>query len=277
MPAVIPDYVNEARQGVQSAGQALQGYAGKEFTIGDELKKVLNEATTPGKTDWANIRSTALSDYLAAPQQARAMYRDPESEQYIFNPAQSSRVMSEYVQGSEIPFLTANTLFSMFTDQEKDLINSGVNAFKAQQAAAQVAYQTAQQVYSNLLDEFKLTEQSRIQDEQMQLEKDKFAFEKSKPRGSSADTTAAEIKQIIAEASKLPADKRSQYIQSQGYAPGLSVFEGVVPTPEKSELINLGDKPYQYTPSGGLSELSVPGSSEQNLLQKFFGFFGGGK
>lgn len=192
MPSVIPDYVNTAREGVQQAGQAVQGFAGKEFTIEEELKKVLNEATTPGKTDWANIRSGALSDYLAAPIEARAKYRDPESSQYIFNPAQSAQAMSEYTQGAEIPFLTANTLFSMFADQEKDIINSGTNAFKAKQAAAQAAYQTAQDVYSSLLREFELSEQVRSQQEYDKLSREKFELDKAnKGSGGGGDLSGA--------------------------------------------------------------------------------------
>jgi len=124
-----------------------------------------------------------------------------------------------------------------------------------------------------------LTEQSRIQDEELNLAREKFSFDKSQAnKGSASDSTAAEIKKIIAEASKLPADKRSQYIQSQGYAPGLSVFEGVVPTPETPELLSLGEDgmPYSYTPSGGLTPLNMPEQKQQNggLLNSILGWFG---
>ena len=178
VPAVIPDYLNEARQNTQSAGNVLTSYAGKENTISDELKKVLNEATTPGKTDWADIRSTTLSDYLASPQQARAKYRDPESENFIFNPAQSSRAMAEYVQGSEIPFLSANTLFSMMTEQEPEMIQSGANVFKAQQGAAQTAYNVANQIYSNLMGEFELSERSRMEEDRLSFDTMRFGEDK---------------------------------------------------------------------------------------------------
>jgi len=268
MPSVIPDYVNKAKDSLVSAGNAMQQYAGREYTIGDELKKVLNDATTEGKTDWANIRSTTLSDYLAAPDEARAMFRDPESENYIFNPAQSARAMAQYVQTDEIPFLTANTLFSMFTDQEKDLINSGVNAFKAQQAAAQAAYETAQQVYSNVLREFELTEQSRIQDEQMALEKDKFAFEKTKPRGGS--TSKNQIT-VDVDGDKVLYDLDTQSIVTDAQGNPVVIERA---KPETPELIQTDNGIYEYTPSAGLKPVNAPQGSNDPWykgLQDFWG------
>lgn len=180
MPAALPDFVNEARDKVTQAGDYMQGFAGKEYTISDELKKILNAGTQEGKTDWANIRSTTLSDYLAEPQKARAAYRDPESANYIFNPAQSARAMAQDVQTKEIPFMTANTLFGMFTDQEGDIIQSGANVFNAQQAAARSAYDVARQTYSDVLDEFRLQEQLRAQEEAERMDRERFALDREK-------------------------------------------------------------------------------------------------
>jgi hypothetical protein len=171
----IPDYVTQARQTAENEGQALQGMAGKEYTIADELKKVLNDVTTPGKQDWSGIRGKALSDYLAAPDIARSMYMNPNSPQNIFDPIQANRVMTEYTQGSEIPFFTANDLYSKMVSGEKGIIEAGTNAYKSQVAAKQAAYNAARQTYEDVFKEYTTIEDMRRADEQLALDKQKAA------------------------------------------------------------------------------------------------------
>lgn len=260
MPAVIPDNVSSARQGVTDAGNVLQDYAGKEYTIGEELKKVLNEATTPGKTDWANINATNMSNYLASPTKARAMYRDPESPNYIFNPAQSAEAMAEYTQADEIPFLASSQLFGLMMKGEKDMIDSGTNAFKAKQAAAQAAYQVARETYSDLLDEFKLTETLRQQEEELAIKK----MTAAKSGGSSKrDTQVLDV-----DGERMLVDMQSgEIIQNLG---------PVTKTPASPSLINVGDKPYEYTPGAGLKPIDMPSGSQNDPwykgIQDFFGW-----
>lgn len=260
MPAVIPQNVNDARSGVAQAGSVLQDYAGKEFTIGEELKKVLNEATTPGKTDWANINATNMSNYLASPTKARAMYRDPESPNYIFNPSQSAAAMAEYTQADEIPFLASTQLFGLMMGGEKDMIDSGTNAFKAKQAAAQAAYQVAQQTYSDLLDEFKLTETLRQADEELAIKK----MTASKSGGA----TKRDTQVLDVDGERMLVDMQSgEIIQNLG---------PVSRDPVTPSLINVGDKPYEYTPGAGLKQIDMPGGSGGDPwykgIQDFFGW-----
>ena len=239
MPAVIPDNVVQARQSVQDAGNVLQQYAGGQYTIGDELKKVLNEATLPGKTDWSNITAGTMADYLNSQDEARAMYRDPESEHYIFNPIQSKAAMTEYSKASQIPFLASNSLFSLMTSGEKDMIDAGTRAFQAKQAAAQTAFQVAQGLYSNLLDEFKLQESSRQFDEELAIKKLQAA------NSGSGGKRSTQIVNVDGE--QLLIDTQTgEIIQNLGRVS------------ETPQLINIGDQPYQYTPSTGLK--SVPGA-----------------
>jgi hypothetical protein len=225
MNPAIPDYVTSARENAQNLGGALTGFAEHGATIQDELKQVLNDATSEGKKAWADVRGKALSDYLASPDEAYQTFRNPSSPNYIFDPIKANQVVSQHIQGSEIPFFSANTLFGMMTKQEPEMIDAGTRAFQAKANAAQTAYNAAHQIYSDILNEFNTSEAGRRADEQLALEREKV---NKSGQGSASEN---EVKQIIKNAGQLPEDQRKAYIIDQGYNPSSTSFTGLFTAP----------------------------------------------
>lgn len=255
MPAVIPQNVEGARQGVTDAGNVLSQYAGKQYTIGDELKKVLDEATLPGKTDWSNITATTMADYLNSKDEAYAKYRSPESENYIFDPAKSRQTMNEYSRGSQIPFLASSQLFGLMVKGEKDIVDAGTRAFQAKQAAAQTAYEVARNIYSDLLDEFKLTETLRQGDEEL-------AIKKMSAQNSGGGKKNNHITAMV-DGDKVLYDLDTQQVVTDAKGNPVVIEEGQPPEPTKKDLVNIGESAYTFDPaSATLTPLTVPGQNK---------------
>lgn len=224
MAAALPDYVTEQRNTAQSLGEQAGQINAQSYNIQDELKKIMDEFTVGGKTDWSGIQGKTMSDYLQAPMQAMATYEDPTSEQYIFNPAKAALAQSYRIGAAEAPMLTASNLMGLFTRGEADIIGAQTRDFQAKAAAQQAAATAARQAYSDTLAEFQWQQQMDLEKEKFDLQKQQAAKTGGK---SSTEKLADEKRQLIQEAAKLPESERQNYILSNGFNPNDTDFSGL--------------------------------------------------
>ena len=167
MNPVMPDYVQAARSDAGKLGKVAADYAASSFTIPDELKKVVQEALDYNK-DVIGMRSQAFNDWSKSPADANVKFgvdkftAGPQAGQanpdFIFNPFERNKAISDYVSNSQVPFMTANTLLGLREGSTSDIINAGTRSFQAQSAAAEAAANAAQKTYEDALTEFKTLE-----------------------------------------------------------------------------------------------------------------------
>jgi hypothetical protein len=246
----LPDYIGQARSRAEEAASTAGQMTAGGYTIADELKKVLNEALDYNK-DILEPRATALSDYMAAPAQARARFNTPTlatgeaNRNYIFNPFEANKAIADYVKTKEIPFLALNSILGFRQQGEADLLRSATGAYNAEVAAAQAASEAARQVYSDVLNEFKTSEDIRLREADL------------KNTGGYTATAAKEKQELIKEAAKLPQDKRRDYILANGYNPDDADFSGLftsagIDLSQAGNLKSLGvADQYTYDPATG--------------------------
>lgn len=170
-----PAEVTQARQKANEAAARAGDFASRAVNIQDELMRSVNEALGYNK-DLTEIRSTALSDYLASPQLAEAKYgvefdetTGERNESFIFNPFTRDKLIAKYIQAEEIPFMTANTLLGFVQGQAGSLVEAQTRAFQAQALAEAAAAERAQQTYSNVLNEFTTGYQLQQRDREIAL------------------------------------------------------------------------------------------------------------
>jgi hypothetical protein len=149
--------IESARTTAQTAQQALGELTAGGYTIGDELKKRIQEAYDYNK-DIVGPLDTATLGYTGAPTEARNIFSNPESERYVFNPFQQEQLVSQYTQGKALPMLTLGNVLGQRMGRISDTIGAGTNAYNAQTARQQGTYNAAQQNYQNLLSEYQLSQ-----------------------------------------------------------------------------------------------------------------------
>lgn len=163
----IPQAVTDARSEAGRLGGIASDYASSEYTIPDQLKKVVQEALNYNQ-DIVGMRSKALADYQASPAVANAKFgvqnfgTGPQTGQanpdFIFNPFERNAAIETFKSNQSIPFSFANTLLGMREGTSADVIGAGTRAFQAQSSAAQAASTAARQTYVDVLNEYKTAE-----------------------------------------------------------------------------------------------------------------------
>jgi hypothetical protein len=164
----LPENVSSARTNADALAKISGDYSSESYNIETELKRVVQEALDYNK-DIIEMRSSALGDYLAAPEEAGSRFGTKTFEtgdqagqanpNYVFNPFERNAVIADYVKNEEVPFMTANTLYGMRTKSAADTVKAGTSAFQAKAAAAEAAAQAARQTYQDVLSEFTQMEQ----------------------------------------------------------------------------------------------------------------------
>jgi len=188
----IPQAVSDTRSEAARLGKVASDYAGAEYTIPDQLKKVVQEALDYNK-DIVGMRSQALADYQAAPSAANARFGVQQfgageragqaNPDFIFNPFERNAAIQGFIQNQSVPFSIANTLLGMREGTAADVIGAGTRAFQSQSAAAQAAAAAARQTYQDVLNEFTTTTQLNQRQQEIDLSKSKA--------GGGDDATAA--------------------------------------------------------------------------------------
>jgi len=258
MASALPDYVTEQKNTAQQLGAQAGQTAAKSYNIQDELKNIMDEFTKGGKTEWSGIQGQTMSDYLQAPTQARANYYDPESPNYIFNPAKAQRAISTEVGAAEAPMLAASNLMGLFKRGEADIIGAQTRDFQAKAAAEQAAATAARQAYSDTLAEFQWQQSVDFQQEQFDYKKTQDAISNSRSGQTSyAQQEAENKKRVMKEASQAGNDEdKVKYISSEGYSPEDPAFAGIfTPRPDmgatkqQAEIIKGAGGEYTYDPT----------------------------
>lgn len=151
----LPGDIEAARTTAQTAGSALGELTAGGYTIGDELKKRVQEAYDYNK-DIIGPLDTATLAYTGAPTEARSIFSDPTSERYVFNPFQQEQLVSQYTQGKALPMLALGSILGQRMGRIEDLIGAGTRAYQANTARAQSDFDVKQQLYQNLLNEYQV-------------------------------------------------------------------------------------------------------------------------
>lgn len=175
----MPDYVTSARGAAQNAQGVAADFASKSFTIGDELKRAVQEALDYNK-DVLDVRSSALSEYLKAPSDASAMFgvqtfgegekAGQANPDFVWNPFERNKLINDFISTKEIPFMSANAILGAREGTIADTVTAGTNAFRAQAAAAQAAAETANTTYTNVLNEFLKGEELRQNERSLDIQ-----------------------------------------------------------------------------------------------------------
>lgn len=215
----LPSNIIEARTRAEQAGQQAGAYGSQLPTVGDVLKervtKIFNE-----NQDIFNQFNPAVTNLVEAPGQSYEMFKG------VTDPYARERLASGYVATQSLPAMGLASQLGQRVGTTADIVQGGVNAFTAQATAVANAANLARQNYQDILNEFMQQENLRMQQEQLAISR------ASAGKVSAGESQAAEIKKLIQEASKLPANKRAQYIMSNGYNPYEATFAGVVPSAE---------------------------------------------
>lgn len=205
----------------QSQSQALATKAG-EFatalpTISDELKKRVDTLFNENQ-DVLGLFNQGITDLVAAPGKSYDMFSN------VTDPYARERLSSQFVQTQSLPALTAAGQLGQRMGTIGDIVGQNTRAFQAQATAANTAAELARQKYQDVLQQFQIEEDMRIQQEQLALQRQAAARSGAPSYGERQDT---EIRKLIAEAGKLPEAQRSAYIISNGYNPADGNFSGL--------------------------------------------------
>lgn len=184
----LPDFVQSSREKAQSSSDVAGQFAQASLTIPDQLNSVINDAIKQNQGIF-DIRSTALSNFLSSPERAEAKFgvdkfstgdqAGQENPNYIFNPFERNKAISEFISTEQIPFTTANSLAGQVVGSGEKIIDAGTRSFQAHQAAAQAAAQSSRQVYEDTLNEFLQGNNVRMGNEQLALQKEQLSLQKS--------------------------------------------------------------------------------------------------
>src|SRR3990167_8045270 len=89
-----PDLLEVQKAATQSQ-QSYVDYQSAAALLPQKLRDAIQQKLDYNK-DLIQQKNKEFSEYAAAPATARAKYADPTSENYIFNPFQAEKLVSEY-------------------------------------------------------------------------------------------------------------------------------------------------------------------------------------
>jgi hypothetical protein len=142
-------------QSARTAASSAQGRAGElaayQPSVADAIKQKALEAYNYNQ-DLVKPLDTATSDYLQSPNVAREKYQD------VFNPFSREKLVGQYTQNQSLPMLSLASILGQRFGGIGNIIQSGANAYSAQAGAAQNQANTAQNYYTNLMNEYKMTQ-----------------------------------------------------------------------------------------------------------------------
>jgi hypothetical protein len=153
----LPGNIESARTTAQSAASALGELTAGSYTIGDELKKRIDEAYDYN-SDVVGPLDTATLGYVGAGTQALGKYGDPTSPDYIPGAGTRQAAVSGYIQSKALPMLTLGNILGTRFGRIDDLIGAGTRAYQANTARAQSNYEAQRQLYQDLLNEYQISQ-----------------------------------------------------------------------------------------------------------------------
>lgn len=178
----LPDNITAARESAQSLSGSAGQMASESFKVGDILKQKALDAYKNNQ-DIIKPLDEATTEYVQAPSEARARYVDPQSENYVFNPFQAENLVSQYVSQQAIPMLMLSSILGQRFGRIDDTIGAGTRAYQAAAAAEQARAQQAQNLYTNLLNEYQITQQLESQRLADELAREKWEYDKATSGG----------------------------------------------------------------------------------------------
>lgn len=160
LPQEIKDAGKRARDLTYQASSAQAA----EPTITDVLRGKVSELYANNQDVVGNLDTTRAS-YLASPATARDKYQD------VFNPFTRESLVSKYVNTAATPMLAASDLYGQRIGRIDDTIGAGTRAYQADTARKVAEAQMAGGTYEDMLNEFKLLDDMRSRQEELNLKK----------------------------------------------------------------------------------------------------------
>jgi hypothetical protein len=220
--ADLPSNIINARTQAEQAEQYAGQLSSQVPTVGDVLKERVNKLFNENQDVFAGFNQ-AVGNLVSAPGKSY------ETTENIRDPFARERLAAIDLQTAYQPAAAYGSLLGQRMGNIADIVQSGSNAFTSQAQAAANAAQVQRQAYQDILNEFLQAQQLEMQRQQLEISR------ASAGRASAGESQAAEIKKLIQEASKLPANQRANYIMANGYNPYEATFAGVVPVPQTEE------------------------------------------
>lgn len=155
----LPDYITTAREEASSAAGLAGGLAAQEYSIGDILKKKVQEAFDYSK-DVIGPLDTATMNYVSAPSRARMKFAD------VWNPTQKEALVSQYTGNEALPMLSLGSVLGQRFGRAEDLIGAGTRGFQAMAAAKQAEAESKRNAYADMLNEYQLQKNIELQEAQ---------------------------------------------------------------------------------------------------------------
>lgn len=145
----LPGQITSARDTASQLSGVASDYAAGEQSVMDILRGKIQEAYSSNQ-DLIGKLDQSIGNYLPSPQVGREKYQN------IFNPFQRESLVSQYTANQAIPMMTNAGLLGQRLGRIEDLVGAGTRAYGAESARKQGKAQTAQQQYSNLLNEYQI-------------------------------------------------------------------------------------------------------------------------
>lgn len=148
----LPQNIIQARQEAQSAAGQYGQLAAQKPAISDVLKQKALDLYQNNQ-DIIQPLDTATQAYMSAPSVGREKYQD------IFNPFTREKLVSQYVGNQALPMLSLSSILGQRMGRFEDLMGAGTNAYTAMTTGQQLEAQNKRQLYEDLLNEYKTTEE----------------------------------------------------------------------------------------------------------------------
>lgn len=160
--------VEAARNEATAQAKSANEFAARGNTLADELRKAVGERF--GQSDVAKNVAQARGDFLTAAPKARSDVLGMVQGGTILSPTQQQQIMAEKKSAALVPLMGANMVQQATFGSLEDMLNAGVNAYKAQTQSQQGLAQIAQQNYTSLLNELVTKAQQEQQAQQMAIQ-----------------------------------------------------------------------------------------------------------
>lgn len=156
----LPSNIQQSKQNAYSLTGRANEMSAYEPSVSDVLKEKIGKVFNDNQ-DIINPLDTATQDYYNSPNEARDMYSNPESDNYVFNPFSQENLVGQFTGNKAIPMLTLASILGQRFGRVDDVLGAGTRAYQAETGAAQGKAELAQNQYQDELGQYRWeTEQS---------------------------------------------------------------------------------------------------------------------
>lgn len=152
MPVTTQD-IDRLRGQAESSASSATNFAAQSPSVESELRDALASKFTSYKEP-IEQRSQAMAGYLSAPADARALYGDPESSGFVFNPYQRQKLISNAQAQAYQPYAALSDYINLGMGTVRDLASQGAGMYQTEANRQLGGAQLAQGQYDTALNEY---------------------------------------------------------------------------------------------------------------------------